>query len=359
MRPEDVRELFAAETDLTYLDSATYGLPPKPTIAALESALARWRSGSADWLEWEEEAEQSRELFAKLVGAFRTEIALMPAVSVATALALSVVPEGGEVLVAQGDFRSVVFPALVLSRSNRAAVREVPFGDIANAVGKHTSLVAVSHVHSADGSVADVAAIREATRSAGASLFLDATQSLGVLATDVHALDVDFLACAAYKWLCSPRGVAFLYVNPRLWDAVIPLTASWRGALGAPASGYYGGPLELQPDARRFDISGAWHSWVGARCSLEVLVSLGDEARWQMASEPARSFARLLALREPGSSIVSVPVSDGEAAEIALREAKVKTSGRAGRIRVSSHIYNTVSDAERAADVLAPFVAYE
>ena len=359
MRPESIRELFTPDPGLTYLDSATYGLPPRAAIAALESALADWRSGSANWLDWEEEGEVSRALFATLAGASQTEIALMPAVSVATALGLSIVPEGGEVLVAEGDFRSVVFPALALSRSSRVSVQEVPFDSIAEAVSPRTSLVAVSHVHSADGSVADLVAIREATRSAGAALYVDATQSLGVLPTDVHALDVDFLACAAYKWLCSPRGVAFLYVNERWWDAVIPLTASWRGAVGAPSTGYYGSPLDLQLDARGFDVSLAWHAWVGARHSLEMLLSIGNEDRWRLASEPASRFAQLLGLAEPLSSIVSVSVEDGDAAQVALAEARVKMSGRAGRIRFSSHVYNTVTEAEYAAEVLVPFVSSE
>jgi len=39
-----------------YLDSATYGLPPRATLAALERAVEGWREWE-DWHRWEEDGE--------------------------------------------------------------------------------------------------------------------------------------------------------------------------------------------------------------------------------------------------------------------------------------------------------------
>ncbi len=36
------------DTDVTYLDTATFGLPPRRSWAALQQALAQWRAGTAD-----------------------------------------------------------------------------------------------------------------------------------------------------------------------------------------------------------------------------------------------------------------------------------------------------------------------
>ena len=42
------RAWFDPEPGIAYLDAATYGLPPRPTVAAAERAIRRWQSGAAD-----------------------------------------------------------------------------------------------------------------------------------------------------------------------------------------------------------------------------------------------------------------------------------------------------------------------
>ncbi|MGH3038741.1 MAG: hypothetical protein ACRDLZ_04950, partial [Gaiellaceae bacterium] len=63
-----------------YLDSATYGLPPRSTLAALEEALAGWRAGRR-WRDWEEDGEDCRSLFARLVRARAEDVALVTTTS--------------------------------------------------------------------------------------------------------------------------------------------------------------------------------------------------------------------------------------------------------------------------------------
>lgn len=353
-----VAALFDRDPDVVFLDSAGYGLPPRATVAALEEALEGWRRGTADWLDWEDEAERARILFAGLIAAEPAEIALLPAVSLATALTLTAVPPGGEVLLAADEFRSVSYPALVTARRAGLVVREAPRERLAEAVGERTSLVALSHVHSADGAVADVAGVVAAAHAVGARVHLDATHSVGVVPARVDELGVDYLSCAAYKWLCTPRGVAFLYARGDLSGQLDPLAAGWR-ATGHRSGNYYGGTLELAPGAARLDLSLAWHAWVGARASLEVLASFTESERAALAIAPMRRLAALLELPAPQSPIIAIGVPAGSDAREALAAANVRTSSRAGRVRLSSHVYNTEHDAEVAAEVLRPYVERE
>ncbi len=354
MDSRDVIDLFAPAPGSTYLDTATYGLPPRPTLRVLEQALAGWKDGSAHWIEdWDRSADTCRELLAGLIHAQANEVALMPAVSVATGIVASAVPKGGEVLLPVGDYTSASYPFLVAEKQGRLSVREAPLEELADAVTSRTSLVAASLVQSADGRVADLAAISAAARGVGARVYLDVSQSLGVLPLDVAAQSVDYLACAAYKWLLCPRGVAFLFVRQGLWDEPSPIVASWRGG-DDPYGRFYGSPLALSPTAARFDISLAWHSWVGARTSLETLSSLDENERCRLACAPIKHMAELLQLPPTGSSILSIPVDDSARAGEALKAARIKASVRAGRIRIASHFYNTLADTERAAEVLGP-----
>lgn len=349
--------LFSPAPGTTYLDSATYGLPPRPTIEALNEAASRWQDGTAHWRDdWDRQAEDCRRLAAGLLGGAPREVSLMPAVSVASGIVGTAVPRGGEVLLAEGDFTSIVYPFLAAQERGLMMVREVPLEKMADAVESGTSLVAVSLVQSVDGRVADLEAISSAARSVGARLYVDASQGLGVVPVNVNAMGIDYLACAAYKWLCCPRGVAFLYVREDLWSEPLSVTASWRGG-DDPYGRYYGSPLALAEDAARFDVSLAWHAWVGARASLEVLCRWDDTTRFQMAREPVLRLADAAGLEPPESSILSVPVKDGQRAGEALSAAGIKTSVRAGgAVRVSSHFYNSPDDGELVADVLRPFL---
>lgn len=355
------RDLFDYPTDRVYLDSATYGLPPKATTRALRAALDGWRDGSARWREdWDAEGEACRRLLAQMVGAGVRDVSLQPAVSVASGLVATAVPDGGEVLLAEGDFTSVSYPFVAAARTGRIRWRAVPLERLADSVTASTQMVAVSLVQSSDGRAADLVALREACDRHGARLFVDASQSLGLVPLDVHAPRIDYLAAAAYKWLCSPRGVAFLVVHPELHHEPWPVAASWRGG-DNPYGRYYFHPdeaeLGLAPDAARFDVSLAWHAWVGARHSFEGLLSIDEGERYRRGHGAACRFAQRLGLPEPAAGIVTVAVRGGDEALRVLEEEGVRVAGRAGKVRVSFHLYNSLDEAEHAASILRRFQA--
>ena len=118
---------------------------------------------------------------------------------------------------------------------------------LAEAVGPQTSLVAFSLVQSATGEIADAAAIVAAAGRHGARTFCDATQAVGWL--PVEASRFDALVCHAYKWLCAPRGVAFLAIGEDLQSSIIPRFAGWYAGAD-PWASCYGGEFGLASDAR-------------------------------------------------------------------------------------------------------------
>ena len=131
---------------------------------------------------------------------------------------------------------------------------------------------------------------------------------MGAVPTDLDG--VDYLVTHAYKWLLSPRGLAFLYVRPERRAEIEPWTAGWKSC-PEPYEDYYGFP-ELTEDARRLDISVPWFAAAGARRSLELLVSLGAERIADHNLSLAARFAGELGLDAPASPIVRVDVDDAD-----------------------------------------------
>ena len=151
---------------MTYLDTASFGLPPRRSWMALQQALAQWRAGTADAVAYDVPVAAARSAYAHLVGADLSAVAVGSQVSVFAGLIAANLPDGSEMLTATGDFASILFP--FYAQSGRGIrVREAPLEHIADAVTSRTTLVAVSAVQSADGRVADLDALHAASRAAG------------------------------------------------------------------------------------------------------------------------------------------------------------------------------------------------
>jgi selenocysteine lyase/cysteine desulfurase len=343
-----IRSEFAAS--VTFLDTATFGLAPRRSWDALQQALAGWRAGTADPVAYDRPLAAARSAYARLVGVEAATVAVGSQVSVFAGLLAAALPAGAEELTATGDFTSIVFPFLAQA-GRGVTVREVPLAELADAVTGRTSLVSVSAVQSADGRVADLDALRARCAATGTRILLDTTQAVGWLPID--ASQYAYTVGGGYKWLLSPRGTAFFTIRPELMEEIVPHTAGWYAGTD-PWTSIYGGPLRLAPDARRFDVSPAWHLWVAAGPALELLAEVGTTDLHQNAVGLANRFRSGVGLDAGDSAIVSLAVDDR--AEDAMRRAGIVASSRAGRLRLSFHISTTEADVDHAIDVLAPHV---
>jgi selenocysteine lyase/cysteine desulfurase len=340
---ETAQDLF--RPDGSFLDTASAGLPPSTTVAALQEALATWSAGRAAPADYDACVTEARQIFARLAGVPAENVAAGSQTSVFAGMVAASLPAGAEVVAADGDFTSLLFP--FLARPD-LVVRLVPLEELAGQIGPRTHLVAVSAAQSATGALADLDAVAAAATAYGARTLIDTTQSCGWLPT--AAARFDYTVCSAYKWLLAPRGTAFLTASSRRWEELLPVCANWYAGPD-PWSSIYGGPLRLAPDARRFDLSPAWLCWVGAVPSLRVIEQVGVAAIGAHDVALANRFRAGLGLPAAGSAIVSVAA--GTDAPQRLAAAGVAASARAGRLRAAFHLYNTEADVDRALAALS------
>jgi selenocysteine lyase/cysteine desulfurase len=339
---------FAVET--TYLNTASIGLPPARALEAMRSAQTEWARGRASARAYDAVVAAARESFARLVGTGPERVAIGANASTEVGLVAGSLPAGAEVVLAEGDFSSLIQPF-----AGRAdlTLRFVPLDDVADAVRSETALVAVSAAQSADGRVADLAALREAARAHGARTYVDFSQAAGWL--PMEADRYDFTVATTFKWLLGPHGAAFLVV-PEDFGGLTPLLAGWVAA-EEPWNSCYGPVAELAHTARRFDVSPALFTHAGVRHSLALIEELGVAAVHAHDLALADRFRSGLAglghepLPAPGSAIVSVPGLGDRQAE--LSRAGIEVSNRAGNLRASFHLYNTAADVDRLLDVLS------
>ncbi|KWX03684.1 class V aminotransferase [Carbonactinospora thermoautotrophica] len=340
----EAQALFAPQ--VTYLDTASAGLPPSTVTMALEQALAEWAAGRATPHGYDAAVTEARARFARLVGVDAEDVAVGAQTSVFSGQVAASLPPDAEVVAAEEDFTSVLFPFLA---RQGARVRLVPLSRVADAVSARTALVAVSAVQSADGAVADLDAIAQAAAACGARTYIDVTQACGWLPFDASRFD--YVVCSAYKWLLCPRGAAFLYVRPSRRDELPPVNACWYAGEDVWSS-VYGGPLRLASSARRFDVSPAWLAWAGAVPALRLIDQVGVETIHAHDVALANRFRAGLGLPPGESAIVSVKGVPAGTCD-RLRAAGIRTSVRAGCLRVSFHLYNTPADVDQVLAALA------
>lgn len=329
-----------------YLNTASYGLPPRPGWEALQAALADWHGGRTSWEGWGEAVEASRASFARIAGVPVETVAIGATVSGLVGTVAASIPDGARVVACDVDFTSLLFPFLV-QEARGVEVRLVPAAGLADAIDETTDVVAFSAVQMSSGEVADVPAVAAAARRHGAMSVCDATQACGWLPIDGAALDV--VVVSAYKWLMSPRGTAFMAVAPERLERITPTAAGWYAGEDVHRS-YFGPPLRLAQSARRLDTSPAWFSWVGTAPALALVEEIGVEAIHAHDVGLANRFRAGLGMPPSNSAIVS---ADLPGADARLGAAGIAAAMRGGRLRTSWHLYNTEADVDRALAVIA------
>jgi selenocysteine lyase/cysteine desulfurase len=344
------------------------------TRAAAEEYLASWRRDGMDWERWMAEVEAARAAFAALIGASPEEVALATSVSAATAsLASAMVPAGRRrrVLTTAAEFPSVGQVWMAAARYGLELDRVPLAGDEVDEEGweerldERTLLVSASHAYYQNGALLDLATVAERAHRAGAWLYVDAYQTLGVVPLDVRALGVDFLAAGALKYLLGIPGIAFLYVRRELIAGLAPAVTGWFGRRDPFA--FRADLLDWADTAARFDtgtppVAAAYV----ARAGMEVIREVGPERirPWTLVLSQRLlegGAERGLAAHGPRDPRRKTPstaflVEDSAAVEAALRQRGVLASARGPAIRLAPHFYNTPEDVDRALEALVRVV---
>ena len=328
-----------------YLGACSLGLAGTATLAAMQADQADWAAGLCSPAKYDATIDRTRASFARMMGIEASRVAIGSQTSAMVSVLAAAVPDGAEVLCVDGDFSSMVFP-FVVAEKRGVVVRHVPLEALAASITPTTHLVAFSLVQSASGKVADVDAIVSAAHENGALTVCDTTQAAGAMPVDASLFDAT--VCHAYKWLCAPRGAAFMTLSEEYQRTLSPIQANWYAGQEIWGS-CYGPTMNLAADARSFDVSPAWPVWVGAEPAIELFASLDLSEVHAHNVALGDALCDGLGIPRRGRAIVTWPDADGRHLR-ALIAAGIVASGRAGCARVAFHLWNDERD---VADILA------
>jgi selenocysteine lyase/cysteine desulfurase len=345
--------------------------------------LGKGADAVADYTRWKSRAEAGRAHHSEITRSCKSglaclldvaaeDIALLGSSSDAICAIAATIDfqPGDNVVINDLEFPSVVLPWLRL-RDRGIEVRMVrhvdwaiPAESLLAAVDDRTRILALSHVSYVNGWRHDLEAISAALAGTRTRLLLDATQSLGVFT--VPARLADYVVASTYKWLLGTHGLGVLYVNPDRVPPPEPAAIGWfsvdvaftddrferyslRGGAGRFETGYLNFPAIYALDA-----SVSYLLKVGIDRISDHAHALGDDLI-------AGLRAHGLQVTTPDDRTrrgASVTFLHERAAEIGLRLAaeQVHVWAGDGRVRASTHAFNSSRDVDRYLDVLTGIV---
>jgi len=177
--------------------------------------------------------DEARKALAAYVGAAPGNLVFVPNTSAALNLVARSLEldAGDEVLLGEAEYGGMQIPWEFVSRRTGATLVRRPFAELEP--GPRTRVVFCSHVEWTTGRVNDLAPLVAAARTAGALTIVDGAHAPGQLELDLEALGADVYAGNCHKWLCAPKGSAFLYARPGVQDLIEPAVVSWDWLDGA------------------------------------------------------------------------------------------------------------------------------
>jgi isopenicillin-N epimerase len=389
--PSEWAGLWPLDPAVAFVNHGSFGACPHAVLQRQDELRARMEAEPVRFLSRELEAmlDAARVELGAFLGASADDLAFVPnaTTGVNTVLrALAFVP-GDEILTTDHAYQACRNAcARVAARAGaRLVVASVPFPldspervveAVLPRVTPRTRLALLDHVTSPTGLVFPIERLVGELAARGVDTLVDGAHAPGMVPLDLRALGAAYYAGNGHKWLCAPKGAAFLYVRPDRQARIHPLVTShglssprrdrapfrlefdWTGT-GDPT------PYLALPEALRYVgglLPGGWPA-VMARNRETALAA-------------RRTLCRALGVPTPApdamlGSLASVPLPDGGLRDLTVgkpldplqtalyREFKIEVPVLAWPVlprrllRVSAQLYNGPAQYERLAAALA------
>jgi isopenicillin-N epimerase len=240
-------------------------------------------------------------------------------------------------------------------------------------VTPRTRVISLSHITSPTALIFPVEKVIKRAREAGIITVIDGAHAPGQIPLNLDEIGADFYVGNLHKWVCAPKGSAFMYARPEMQKMLEPLVVShgWKRELNA--QGIHGTFIDVQqnqgtrdfaaflatPDAIKFQNE---HNWDQVRADCHALAA--DTQKRVLDIYGLQPFSPLNARPAWWSQLVSIPLPKVDLTKLSqylLDSYKIEIPIFAFQdrplMRLSIQAYNTREETDILLDALQKFVA--
>jgi isopenicillin-N epimerase len=262
-----------------YLNHGAYGATPRPVFEAYQRWQLELEREPVDFLSRNSTAllAHSRAVLARYLDSDRDDLVYVNNGTVGlniVARGLRLGP-GDDVLTSDHEHGGIsrLWRYMAQKQGFQYVIRPIPLPVTCHeefvdhfwaGVTDRTRVILLSHLTSPTSLVFPVAEICRRARRHGILTVIDGSHVPGQLPLSLRELDPDFYVGIAHKWLCAPKGCAFLYARRAVQDLLDPLVISW-------------GWEPRNPGPSRFV---EFHEWQGSR-DVSAYLAVPDAITFQ------------------------------------------------------------------------------
>ena len=235
------------------------------------------------------------------------------------------------------------------------------FSTIVNSISQKTKILFISHITSPTGIIFPIEDLCKYARENNIITIIDGAHVPGHIQLDIKDLNPDFYIGTCHKWLCTPKGVSFLYVRRNFQDSIDPLIIGWgwrdydsnlSGFINnhewwgtRDMSAYFCLPSALKMHQTKEMIDGRIH----CLSKIPIIRDIVNDITSQMKICPNNMLGQMASMVMPNIDHVNLKTTLINDYKIEIPVFKWKNMSI---LRVSYQVYNTEKDIEKLSTVL-------
>lgn len=241
LHPSDFQKFWLLEPEITFLNHGSFGACPVPVLEAQQRLRQQMEREPLRFFvrEFEELLDAARSALAEFVGADASELAFVPNATTgvnAVLRSLSFHP-GDELLTTDHEYNACrnVLNFVAERTGAKVVVAKVPFpidspqqmiDAVIECVTPKTKLALLDHITSQTGLILPIPKLAGELARLGVDTLIDGAHAPGMIPLDLKSYGATYYTGNCHKWLCAPKGAAFLYVRRDKQAEIRPMTIS-------------------------------------------------------------------------------------------------------------------------------------
>jgi len=240
-KPTKFRRYWQLAPQTVFLNHGSFGACPKPVLRLQDRFRAEMEAEPVQflWRRYEQRLEPARQELARFVGAKSKDLVFVTnATAGVNAVARSLnLRRGDEVLTTDLDYNAChnVLAEVVRRAGAKLVIAKVPFpinsadeitAAILQSVTRRTRLVLLDHVTSNTAVIFPIEPIIRELEARGVETLVDGAHAPGMLPLNLRDLGPTYYTANLHKWVCAPKGAAFLWVREEKQAGLQPAVIS-------------------------------------------------------------------------------------------------------------------------------------